>query len=70
MGGIMQTITYLDHGQVAARIFKDVFGVYDVSIYYDDGRELHTTTTNSGAATDFVDRELNLQYDTLRTESI
>lgn len=65
----MQTITYLDHGQVAARIFKDVFGVCDISIYYDDGRELHATTTNSEAATDFVDRELNLQYDAVLTDS-
>lgn len=66
----MQTITYLDHGQVAARIFKDGFGVCDISIYYEDGQELHAIITNSDAATDFVDRELNLQYDTLRTESI
>lgn len=66
----MNIVTYLDHGQVAARVFHPHFGETELVVYYDDGTELDLKVCGEAAAKEAVDILTNKHYDHIRVENI
>lgn len=66
----MHTITYLDHGQVAARVFHPHFGETNLVVYYDDGSEIDLKVCGEAAAKEVVDILTHKKYDHIRIENI
>ena len=64
----MNTITYLDRGQVAARVFHPDYGETDVVVYYEDGSELDLKVCGEAAAKEAVDILTQKHYDVVRIE--
>lgn len=66
----MNVVTYLDRGQVAARVFHPHFGETNLVVYYDDGSEIDLKVCGEAAAKEAIDILTHKKYDHIRIENI